>query len=229
MSSKLRAMLDKLSKTICWKKSVHVTGMSRTWQRTLELLWDILAKSDGKKGRYVGCLEHDPSPPPFESCMIQITAQVGDHLRWEEDGAHGGYEEDLGLHQEVQTQWWRYATFVLPSKLERIFLTKLLQTLFIFFLFNNLSNFRKPFFENINFRCEISGKFEKLLGEIRRFWSFPWKLLKFGISGNASSKLVNFGQQLQKRSDILEIKLQTCENVWRNLVELLNSERSKRL
>ena len=32
--------------------------------------------------------------------MIQITAQVGDHLRWEEDGAHGGYEEDLGLHQE---------------------------------------------------------------------------------------------------------------------------------
>lgn len=90
MSSKLRAMLDKLSKTICWKKSVHVTGMSRTWQRTLELLWDILAKSDGKKGRYVGCLEHDPSPPPFESCMIQITAQVGDHLRWEEDAAHWG-------------------------------------------------------------------------------------------------------------------------------------------
>jgi len=32
--------------------------------------------------------------------MIQITAQVGDHLWWEEDGAHGGYEEDLGLHQE---------------------------------------------------------------------------------------------------------------------------------
>ena len=36
--------------------------------------------------------------------MIQITAQVGDHLRWEEDGAHGGYEEDLGLHQEKQPQ-----------------------------------------------------------------------------------------------------------------------------
>jgi len=36
--------------------------------------------------------------------MIQITAQVGDHLRWEEDGAHGGYEEDLGLHQEEQPQ-----------------------------------------------------------------------------------------------------------------------------
>merc|ERR1719366_22348 len=29
---------------------------------------------------------------------------VGDHLRWEEDGAHGGYEEDLGLHQEEQPQ-----------------------------------------------------------------------------------------------------------------------------
>merc|ERR1711869_52658 len=31
-------------------------------------------------------------------------AGVGDHLRWEEDGAHGGYEEDLGLHQEEQPQ-----------------------------------------------------------------------------------------------------------------------------
>merc|ERR1712094_139076 len=31
-------------------------------------------------------------------------AGVGDHLRWEEDGAHGGYEEDLGLHQEKQPQ-----------------------------------------------------------------------------------------------------------------------------
>ena len=45
--------------------------------------------------------------------MIQITAQVGDHLRWEEDGAHGGYEEDLGLHQEKQPQSG-------PSKLEWI-------------------------------------------------------------------------------------------------------------
>ena len=45
--------------------------------------------------------------------MIQITAQVGDHLRWEEDGAHGGYEEDLGLHQEEQPQSG-------PSKLEWI-------------------------------------------------------------------------------------------------------------
>ena len=34
--------------------------------------------------------------------MIQITAQVGDPLRWEEDGAHGSDEEDLGLHQEKQ-------------------------------------------------------------------------------------------------------------------------------
>ena len=52
--------------------------------------------------------------------MIQITAQVGDHLRWEEDGAHGGYEEDLGLHQEKQPQSGLTAMFVLPSKLEWI-------------------------------------------------------------------------------------------------------------
>ena len=52
--------------------------------------------------------------------MIQITAQVGNHLRWEEDGAHGGYEEDLGLHQEKQPQSGLTAMFVLPSKLEWI-------------------------------------------------------------------------------------------------------------
>merc|ERR1712225_67628 len=30
-------------------------------------------------------------------------AGVGNHLRWEEDGAHGGYEEDLGLSPALAT------------------------------------------------------------------------------------------------------------------------------
>ena len=50
-----------------------------------EMFWQTWTEK-----RCVGCLEHDPSPAPLESCMIQITAQVGDHLRWEEDAAHWG-------------------------------------------------------------------------------------------------------------------------------------------
>merc|ERR1712182_92143 len=46
-------------------------------------------------------------------------AGVGDHLRWEEDGAHGGYEEDLGLHQEEQPQSGR--TIKPDSTLKAIF------------------------------------------------------------------------------------------------------------
>ena len=92
-------MLDNLLEevSVCYR---HVQNVTKNIGATMR----YYGKLRRKKGRCVGCLEHDPSPAPLESCMIQITAQVGDHLRWEEDGAHGGYEEDLGLHQEEQPQ-----------------------------------------------------------------------------------------------------------------------------
>jgi len=44
----------------------------QTWtEKMVDTLVDILANLDGKNGRYVGCLEYDPSPAPLESCMIQ--------------------------------------------------------------------------------------------------------------------------------------------------------------
>ena len=46
-------------------------------------------------------------------------------------------------------------------------------------------------------------------------------------SGKFSSKFANFGQQFYKTNELLKIKLQTCENVWRNLAEFLNAERCK--
>ena len=58
--------------------------------------------------------------------MIQITAQVGEHLRWEEDGAHGGYEEDLGLHQEKQPQSGGYLNSLNQFQSFRLFVRQFL-------------------------------------------------------------------------------------------------------
>ena len=51
----------------------------------------------------------------------------------------------------------------------------------------------------------------------RRFWYLPEKLPKFR---EVSSTSANFGQ----KSENLRITLQTCENGWRNLADILNSD-----
>ena len=59
------------------------------------------------------------------------------------------------------------------------------------------------------------------------FWNFIKKLIVvfWIIFGNKRILKI----KLQKICELLKIDLQTCENVWRNLVECLNSQRFKSL
>ena len=103
-------------------------------------------------------------------------------------------------------------------------------------------SFRKHFSEKFdNFRCEISGN----LRSTRRFWYFPYKLLKSRNCSNQTWRILDNDSKKIKLCEILKnvpfsteqsrsfrsapsnacSPQKTEKNLWRNLAEFLNSER----
>merc|ERR1719327_782041 len=93
-------LIDMTKKTATKKTTTPKAKTTKPTKATLKKGGGQEGEEGGRKGKCARDEEegrwHFRAQGPF--------AGVGDHLRWEEDGAHGGYEEDLGLHQEKQPQ-----------------------------------------------------------------------------------------------------------------------------
>ena len=90
-------------------------------------------------------------------------------------------------------------------------------------MFLAFSNFSKITFWNFQkYSLRNPRKFADL-GDFDIFRTNCWN----NYSEKNPSKLVNFGPELQWINNILRIKVQKCETVWRNLPEFLNAERCR--